>query len=202
MRELLKISIIGALGVAIGACTHTIAHHNGAPQQAPRPEPQSQASQRGPDSDTVILPLDATREYSQQVKQTKYFDWPVDAARMTRGFLPNRRKPHLGIDLAAPRGTNVYASHEGVVIYAGREFKGYGKMIMIEGKSGWATLYAHFSKILVKEGQTVNQGELIGAMGSTGRSTGSHVHFEIRRIKGPVDPLLYLPPAAKLAKNS
>ncbi len=205
MRDLFKISFIGALGVIIGACTHKVVHNHEVPRDYPQKMTASDSqpeSSRSPDSDTIALPLNGTRENSQQIKQDKYFDWPVDSARMTRGFLPNRRKPHLGIDLAAPRGTNVYASHEGVVIYAGREFKGYGKMVMVEGKNGWATLYAHFSKILVKEGQTVTQGDLIGAMGSTGRSTGSHVHFEIRRIKGPVDPLLYLPPATKLAKNS
>jgi len=138
---------------------------------------------------------------SEGSSQQMYFDWPVDAARMTRGYLPNRRKPHLGVDLAAPKGTNVYASHDGVVIYTGREFKGYGKMIMLEGPDGWATLYAHFSKILAKEGQVVKQGDIIGAMGSTGRSTGSHLHFEIRRLKGPVDPLLYLPKIRRLASH-
>lgn len=134
--------------------------------------------------------------------QNLYFDWPVDQARMTRGFLPNRRKPHKGIDLAAPKGTKIYASHEGVVIYTGREFKGYGKMIMIEGPDGWASLYAHFSKIIAKEGQMVKKGDIIGAMGSTGHSTGSHLHFEIRRLNGPVDPLLYLPKIRRVASHS
>ena len=122
-----------------------------------------------------------------------FFDWPVDRARMTRGFLPNKRRPHLGIDLAAPRGTPILASRAGTVIYAGREFKGYGKMIMIESGDGWATLYAHFDKILVSEGQKVRQGEVVGQMGNTGRSTGVHLHFEIRKNRGPVDPLPLLP---------
>ncbi|MGE5085711.1 MAG: M23 family metallopeptidase [Bacillota bacterium] len=124
------------------------------------------------------------------------FDWPVDSARMTRGFLPNKRRPHLGIDLAAPKGTPILASMSGTVIYTGREFKGYGKMVLIESGEGWATLYAHFDKILVAEGQRIHKGEVIGAMGRTGHATGVHLHFEIRKNRGPVDPLPLLPQVA------
>jgi len=121
------------------------------------------------------------------------FDWPVDSARMTRGFLPKKRRPHLGIDLAAPKGTPILAAQAGTVIYAGREFRGYGKMILVESGNGWATLYAHFDKILISEGQKVRKGEVLGAMGRTGRATGVHLHFEIRKNRGPVDPLPLLP---------
>lgn len=128
------------------------------------------------------------------------FDWPVDDARITRGFLPKKRKPHLGIDLAAPKGTPILSSHSGTVIYTGREFKGYGKMVMIEDSNGWATLYAHFNKILVQEGQKIAQGEILGEMGQTGRATGVHLHFEIRKKMGPVDPLPYLPNGEAVSK--
>lgn len=137
----------------------------------------------------------------QEQHHRHYFDWPVDDARMTRGWLPNRKKPHLGLDLAAPRGTRIYASHAGTVIYAGRDFRGFGKMVMIEGTQGWATLYAHLHKIDVKEGQRVSQGDMIGQMGRTGRATGVHLHFEIRRTAGPVDPLLYLPGGSRFADS-
>lgn len=130
------------------------------------------------------------------IEQAITFDWPVDSARMTRGFLPNKRRPHLGIDLAAPKGTPILASQGGTVIYAGREFRGYGKMVLVESGDGWATLYAHFDKILVAEGQKVHQGEVIGAMGRTGRATGVHLHFEIRKNRGPIDPLPLLPQTA------
>lgn len=134
------------------------------------------------------------------------FDWPVDNARLSRGFLPRgtkkKKKPHLGIDLAAPRGTPILAAQNGVIIYSGREFKGYGKMIMIENGNGWATLYAHLDKFFVTEGQKVRRGEVIGAMGNTGRSTGSHLHFEIRRQSGPIDPLPFLPAGVELAQSS
>lgn len=134
------------------------------------------------------------------IVQDMTFDWPVDKARMTRGFLPNKRKPHLGIDLAAPKGTPILAAQSGTVIYAGREFRGYGKMVLIESGEGWATLYAHFDKILVSEGQKVHKGEVVGAMGRTGHATGVHLHFEVRHNRGPIDPLPLLPHTAT-AKN-
>ncbi len=136
------------------------------------------------------------------------FDWPVWEARMTRGYLPRgtkkRRRPHKGIDLAAPRGTAVMAAHDGIVIYTGKAFKGYGKMIMIETtgeSSGFATLYAHLDKIVVFEGQQVRQGEVIGALGNTGRSSGPHLHFEIRKLDGPIDPLPFLPAGEALTND-
>ena len=134
------------------------------------------------------------------VLQDATFDWPVDSARMTRGFLPHKRKPHLGIDLAAGKGTPILASRSGTVIYAGHEFHGYGRMVLIESGEGWAALYAHFDKILVVEGQKVRKGEVIGAMGRSGHATGVHLHFEIRHNRGPVDPLPLLPHTAT-AKN-
>jgi murein DD-endopeptidase MepM/ murein hydrolase activator NlpD len=125
----------------------------------------------------------------------------VDKARLTRGYKPHSRRPHWGIDLAGPRKTPIYAAHKGMVIYAGRDFRGFGKMILIESGHGWATLYAHLDKILVSEGEKVNQGESIALMGNTGRSTGPHLHFEIRKDKGPVDPLLYLPGGLDAARK-
>jgi murein DD-endopeptidase MepM/ murein hydrolase activator NlpD len=137
------------------------------------------------------------------------FDWPVWEARMTRGFLPKgtkrRKRPHKGIDLAAPRGSAVMASHDGIIIYTGSGFKGYGKMIMIESNtvsgSGFATLYGHLDKIVVYEGKKIHQGEVIGALGNTGRSSGPHLHFEIRKLNGPIDPLPLLPAGEALTND-
>lgn len=120
---------------------------------------------------------------------------------MTRGFFTNKRRPHLGLDLAAPKGTPIMASRGGTVIYRGRDFRGFGNLIMIESPGGWATLYAHLDRFMVTEGQKVAMGEIIGAMGRTGRATGVHLHFEIRRNKIAIDPLPYLPGGAKLAKR-
>ena len=139
------------------------------------------------------------------VKRKFQFDWPVWEARMSRGFLPRgtkrRKRPHKGIDLAAPRGSAVMASHDGNVIYTGKGFKGYGKMVMIESPEGWATLYGHLDKIIVFEGAQVKQGEVIGALGNTGRSSGPHLHFEIRKLDGPVDPLPLLPAGEALTND-
>lgn len=149
-------------------------------------------------------PTSEAHEDSSSTVPHSYFDWPVDQARLTRGFflIPPRgksKRPHLGIDLAAPKGTSIYSAHDGTVIYVGRAFKGFGKMIMIEGKMGWATLYAHLTKSRVKEGEQVRQGDLIGDMGRTGRATGVHLHFEIRKQSGPVDPLRFLPKSPRFA---
>lgn len=138
------------------------------------------------------------------------FDWPVWEARMTRGFLPRgtrrSRRPHKGIDLAATRGSAVMAAHDAVVIYTGSGFRGYGKMIMLESTDSrdggnWATLYGHLDKILVYEGKRIRQGEVIGALGNTGRSSGPHLHFEIRRLSGPIDPLPLLPAGEALTND-
>lgn len=129
------------------------------------------------------------------------FDWPVDSARLTRGFLPYKKRPHLGIDLAATKNSPIFAAQRGVVIYAGHDFRGFGKMIIIENGYGWASLYAHFNKIYVAEGQKVIQGELLGAMGRTGRATGVHLHFEIRKEKSPIDPLPLLPHSDRVFKK-
>ncbi len=140
---------------------------------------------------TIASPLPTMK--SNLTDSSVYFDWPVDKARLTRGFLPNKRKPHLGIDLASPRGTPIFASAKGTVIYAGRDFRGYGKMVLIESTNEWATLYAHLDKIYVSEGQTLQMGDTLGSMGRTGRASGTHLHFELRKKKSPVNPLVYLP---------
>lgn len=146
----------------------------------------------------------------QSLAQRKYFDWPIDEARLTRGYSadpvkhPKRRlkkRSHWGIDLASNKGTPIYSSHQGVVVYSGRDFKGYGKMLLVEGENGWATIYAHLDKILVKEGQKLRQGDLLGLMGRTGRVTGVHLHFEIRQNKDAYDPLLFLPSGEKVASK-
>ncbi len=163
----------------------------------------TETSDQAPQVDKETNSIKTTQQKSS-TRQKPFFDWPVVEARMTRGFLPRgtkkRRRPHKGIDLAAQRGTAVIASHDGVVIYTGKEFKGYGKMIMIE-KDNWATLYGHLDKIVVYEGQKIRQGEVIGALGNTGRSSGPHLHFEIRKTDGPIDPLPYLPAGDALTND-
>lgn len=125
------------------------------------------------------------------------FDWPVDRARLTRGFMPDARpRPHLGLDLAGPRGTPIFAAHGGRVIYAGSGFRGFGRFVIVEYGDDWATFYSHLDKILIKQGQFIKQGQLIGKMGRTGRATGTHLHFELRRQRKAIDPIAFLPMAS------
>lgn len=128
-------------------------------------------------------------------------DWPVVKARFSRGYIPSQRNPHLGLDLAAPKGTPILAAHDGVVVYVGNGFSGFGNLVLIEGPGGWASLYAHLSKFHVRQGQRVRNGQVIGRMGATGRATGVHLHFELRKDRVPVDPLLYLPNGRSIAKS-
>lgn len=95
---------------------------------------------------------------------------------------------HLGVDLTAFEGSPIYASDSGTVIYAGWNSSGYGNLVVIDHNNGWETLYAHLSQIYVSCGQGVARGTIIGAAGSTGRSTGSHLHFEVRQLGGFVNP--------------
>lgn len=100
---------------------------------------------------------------------------------------------HLAIDIAAGTGASIWAADSGVVVYAGWSNNGYGNMVMLDHGNGWQTLYAHLSVVNVGCGQSVAQGQLIGLGGSTGNSTGPHLHFETRFEGGFVNPWYVLP---------
>lgn len=125
------------------------------------------------------------------------FARPVVAARFTSGFgrrddpRNGRAALHTGIDFAAARGTPIIAAAAGRVIHAGWR-RGYGKVVEIEHAFGYETVYAHLSEIRVKVGDRVERGDRIGGMGSTGRSTGTHLHYEVRVGGQPVNPLRYI----------
>lgn len=108
-----------------------------------------------------------------------------------RNPVTGRHAMHDGIDLAAPKGTPVKAASGGIVVKAGRE-SGYGKMVEISHGNGLDTLYAHASRIEVKVGDLVKKGQTIALVGSTGRATGPHLHFEVRMAGHPLDPTLFL----------
>lgn len=121
---------------------------------------------------------------------TGSFIWPV-ASRVLSGN--DYWSGHLGIDLAAGMGDPVYASDSGVVVFAGWAVGGYGNMVMIDHGNGYQTVYAHLSSVGVRCGQSVYQGGYIGATGSTGNSTGTHLHFEIRIWGQFINPWYVLP---------
>jgi len=119
---------------------------------------------------------------------TGAFGWPTSGV-ITQKYWDR----HRAIDIGAPLGTPVVASDSGYVVKTGWSKYGYGYFIVIDHGNGFQTLYAHLSAIYVKVGQSVGKGEVIGAVGSTGRSTGPHLHFEIRKNNVPRNPLLFLP---------
>lgn len=144
--------------------------------------------------DVIIIPdgvISATQVSRANTSGSQISNYPVYSGYYLRPIVGGRKSQgvhgHNGIDLAAPTGTPILASAEGKVIisrssgYNG----GYGLYVVISHPNGTQTLYAHMSKNNVVSGQTVEQGQVIGAVGNTGRSTGPHLHFEIRGAKNP-----------------
>jgi murein DD-endopeptidase MepM/ murein hydrolase activator NlpD len=118
------------------------------------------------------------------------FIWPVNGT-VVSGFGMRWGRLHEGIDIAASSGTPIWAAAAGTVIHAGG-LGGYGNLVVVDHGNGLATAYAHASAILVGVGQRVAQGETVSLAGSTGNSSGPHLHFEVRVNGVAVDPLLYL----------
>ncbi len=125
----------------------------------------------------TILPM-----HRRDLKRIGPFGWRIHPIYHVLKF-------HEGVDLMADRGTPVYASGDGLVLRADAASKGYGNHIRISHGFGYVTFYAHLSKILVKPGQFVKRGQLIGLVGSTGLSTGPHLHYEVRINGKPVNPI-------------
>jgi lipoprotein NlpD len=100
---------------------------------------------------------------------------------------------HDGIDIGAKEGTPVYAAAAGEVVYSDQRLSGYGKLIIVRHSQDMFTAYAHNQRNLVRKGDRVKKGDVIARVGKTGRASGSHLHFEVRRGSTPVDPLAYLP---------
>jgi murein DD-endopeptidase MepM/ murein hydrolase activator NlpD len=119
------------------------------------------------------------------------FIWPVQGV-LTSGFGPRWGRMHTGIDIAAPSGTPIHAAKAGEVIFTGW-LGGYGNAVILDHGDGIATLYGHQSRIGCSEGQILNQGDVLGFVGTTGHSTGNHLHFEVRVDTKPRNPRPYLP---------
>lgn len=123
---------------------------------------------------------------------TGQFMWPTEGV-LTSNFGTRGGRFHSGIDLSAPTGTPVVAAADGEVIHAANQRNGYGNLIIIKHGSDYFTVYGHLHTIEVQPGDNVRKGQQIGQVGNTGRSSGPHLHFEIRHRKEAIDPLTLLP---------
>ena len=144
----------------------------------------------------VMVSLGKVKDYKIAVSKLP-LAMPVKSAfRFTSGFGKRWGRAHQGIDMAGPVGTPIFATGDGVVTYAGWQ-RGYGNLIKIQHELGTETRYGHLSKIRVKVGQKVSRNSLIGDMGNTGRSTGPHLHYEVRVDGKAVNPMSFI----KAAQN-
>lgn len=139
----------------------------------------------------AVKPRDEPRDEADEAPARLGIGWPL-IGRITAGFgLRGKHRHHAGVDIDGVTGEEVQAVAAGTVTVSGNEGK-YGKTVVIDHGSGLTTLYAHASRLLVDEGDRVEQGEAIAEVGATGNAHGSHLHFEVRRDGHPVDPTPYL----------
>ena len=139
----------------------------------------------------IILPYARPAREAVLAARGELFLWPV-SGRITSYFGPRWGSFHSGIDIAAPTGTPIAASRGGRVVFAG--WRGsYGNLVIVDHRDGKTTWYAHLSRFAVGAGAWVDRGQTLGFVGSTGRSTGPHVHVEVRVHGQPQNPLNFLP---------
>jgi murein DD-endopeptidase MepM/ murein hydrolase activator NlpD len=137
--------------------------------------------------DVVAEPEEKTKVVYKKLD----FIWPVEG-KISNVFEGAESKRHQGIDISSSLGSPIKASNAGTVIYSNNTIKGYGNLIIVRHSEEFVTVYAHNQANLVEEGMWVEKGQIIGKVGQTGRASGPHLHFEIRRNNKAVDPLLFL----------
>nr|WP_216601110.1 M23 family metallopeptidase [Ruegeria sp. HKCCD6604] len=153
-------------------------------------------------ANTLLKQMDQLNLYRLAAEKAPFANPVHSAVRFTSGYGSRRdpktggRRMHNGVDFAGPQGTDIFATADGVVTHAGWQ-SGFGRLVKIKHAFGIETLYAHNTKIKVKVGQRVSRGDHIADMGSTGRSTGTHLHYEVRVNGKPVNPMTYI----KAARN-
>lgn len=130
--------------------------------------------------------------YSAQFLSSGKFLWPVpESTRISSQFGQRWGRAHHGVDIPGAIGLDVIAAEDGVVVYAGK-MGSYGNLVAIRHAGGYNTVYAHLNSIGVRKDQRVRRGQVIAELGNTGRSTGPHLHFEVRRGANPIDPMAYI----------
>lgn len=135
----------------------------------------------------------AVKKTSRAVHKGKVsLHWPL-RGKVTSKFGRRHGRPHDGIDIGGKEGAPVRAAAAGEVVYADHRLTGYGNLIIVRHSHDMFTAYAHNQRNLVRKGQRVKRGDVIARVGHTGRATGPHLHFEVRRGPTPVNPIVYLP---------
>ena len=142
----------------------------------------------------VVLP-EWTEEANHGPKGNGTLTWPVKEGWFGRGYGSGESGYHLAIDIEGERGSEVLAAAPGVVGYVGNELRGYGNVVLVVHPGGWVTLYGHNEQINVRAGERVEQGQVLAELGSTGRSMGPHVHFELIYQGRNCDPIPFVPRA-------
>ena len=147
-----------------------------------------------PDAVPVAAPVTAVAKPAGPMMRAMIFSEPVPGHKINSRFGLRqlggeaRARQHKGVDIAAPRGTTVFAAAEGRVLRIGYDAGGYGNFIELSHPNGMTTLYGHLSRVDVASGDQIGQGGRIGLVGSTGYSTGPHLHFEVRRDGSQINP--------------
>ncbi|MDR0843143.1 MAG: peptidoglycan DD-metalloendopeptidase family protein [Acidobacteriota bacterium] len=189
----------GALGIGDIIYKSLVDKENaGAVRLAPPVTPHSDKHEAAPAAPSIEIPDEAPVETEDSVAPQEITNMllpvhaPISSAfGMRKDPFTGKPRFHKGVDIAAPAGTPVLAALPGKVISAGRE-GGYGNTVLVEHGDGLRTRYGHLSSIDVKVGDTVTSGGNLGTVGSTGRSTGPHLHFEVIRMGKPANPLASL----------
>lgn len=179
-----RLGCLLCLCVALAACS---AQHS-------RPLPSRKASALAKEKRTQKFSsqrddTDSDRNFPRNGKNGLL--WPVEG-QITSKFGPRGVSFHDGLDIAAPLGTPILAATDGEVMYTGT-LRGYGNIVLLRHRDGYVTVYAHTQKNLVQEGEVVRRGQVIARVGQTGRASGPHVHFEVRKDNLARNPLRYLP---------
>ena len=149
--------------------------------------------------DVIFIPLkrgilgrQPTQYKVEEFFESGEFDWPVPSSkRISSHFGARWGRAHEGVDIPARVGANIVAIADAVVVYSGAGLGGYGNLTVLAHKNGFFSVYAHAKKNFTKKGQKVYRGQVIGQVGMTGRTSGPHLHFEMRHDSRAVDPLKF-----------
>ena len=176
-------------GQSLGLVAMAVMAMAAAPIATPAGDPAAMEDE-GP----VAPPVVAVAEPAGPVTREIRFEMPLKGYAINSRFGMRRlggegaARAHNGVDMAAPTGTGVFASAEGVVVRTGYQPEGYGRFVEVAHPNGMTTKYAHMSRVDVATGMAVAGGDRLGLVGSTGYSTGPHLHFEVRRGGSPINP--------------